>query len=68
MLCLFSHHISLLPVTCNNTCSNYGTVTSRETLGTVGRHTESTPLMPSGFQTTGNNNTKYEMEHEIQTT
>ena len=33
----------------NNTCSNYGTVTSRETLGTVGRHTESTPLMPSGF-------------------
>ena len=52
----------------NNTHSNYGTVTSHETLGTVGRHTESTPLMPSGFQTTGNNNTKYEMEHETQTT
>ena len=50
----------------NNTRINYGAVkvTSRETFGTVGRHTDSTPLIPSGSQTTRSNETKYVMEQE----
>ena len=50
----------------NSTHANYGAVkvTSCETLGTVGTHTDSTPLIPSGSQTTRSNETKYVMEQE----
>ena len=54
----------------NSARPNYGAVkvTLHETLDTVRRHTDKTPLMPLGSQTTGNSETKYEVEHETQTT
>ena len=53
----------------NNPRTNYGAVkvTSRETLGTVGQHSDNTPLILSGSRTTGNNVAKYEEEQDIQT-
>ena len=50
----------------NNTRANYGAVnvTLHETLDTVQRPTDKTPLMPSGSQTTGNNETIYVVEQE----
>ena len=53
-----------------NVRSNYGTVkvTLHETLDTVERHTDNTPLIPFGSKTTGNSETKYEVEQETQTT
>ena len=53
----------------NNARTYYGAtnVTLRETLGTVGRHSDTTPLMPFGSQTTGNNETKYDVDQETQT-
>ena len=51
----------------NNAQANYGAVkvTSRETLGTVGQHSDNTPLILSGSQTTGNNVAKYDAEQDI---
>ena len=62
MACEESDHLD------NNAHTKYGAanVTLRETLSTVETHSDSTPLisLPFGSQSTGSNETKYEVEEQ----